>query len=96
MWTILKLLEGIQPNYWGRYPPPPPPRVSALLLPTSVKCELLLDCFLRLLEVDKLALLKDSIQNSCDLIRRNLAVHRRDQADEKVRTIYVYKDYTTT
>ena len=25
MWTILKLLGGIQSNYWGMYPPFPPP-----------------------------------------------------------------------
>ena len=33
MWTILKLLGGIQSNYWGDISPIPPPRVLAPLKP---------------------------------------------------------------
>ena len=40
MWTILKLLGGIQPNYWGDIFPHPP-LVSALLIKRVCKnCKL--------------------------------------------------------
>ena len=37
MWTILKLLGGIQPNYWGGIYPPIPPFVSAPLIAETLK-----------------------------------------------------------